>query len=60
MDFTYILHSLVYNKHIQEQTDILTHTKVGGPDLGANVERALEVLIEVGLEGRVEGREGGF
>ena len=60
MDFTYILHLLVYNKHIQEQTDILTHRKVGGPDLGANVERALEVLIEVGLEGRVEGREGGF
>ena len=60
MDFTYILHSLVYSKHIQEQTDILTHRKVGGPDLGANVERALEVLIKVGLEGRLESREGGF
>ena len=50
----------MYNKHIQEQTDILTHRKVGGPDLGANVERALEVLIKVGLEGRLEGREGGL
>ena len=57
MDFTYILHPLVYNKHIQEQTDILTHRKVGGPDFGANVERALEVLIKVGLDGRLEGGE---
>ena len=56
----HILHPLVYNKHIQEQTDKLTHRKVGGPNLGANMERALEVLIEVGLEGRLEGREGGF
>ena len=48
------------DKHIQEQTDILTHRKAGGPALGANMERALEVLIKVGLEGRLEGREGGF
>ena len=60
MEFTYILHPPVYNKHIQEQTDILTHRKFGGPDLGANMERALEVLIKVGLEGRLEGRERGF
>ena len=60
MEFTYILHPPVYKKQIQEQTDILTHRKVGGPDLGANMERALEVLIKVGLEGRLEGRERGF
>ena len=57
MEYTYISHPQVYDKHIQEQTDILTHRKVGGPDLGTNMERALEVLIEVGLEGRLEGRE---
>ena len=47
-------------KHIQEQTNILTHRKVGGPDLCVNMDRALEVLIKVGLEGRLEGREGGL
>ena len=41
MEFTYILHSPVYKKHIQEQTDILTHRKVGRPDLGTNMEKSV-------------------
>ena len=47
------------DKHIQEQPDILTHRKVGRPDLGTNLERVLEGL-KVSLERRLDGREGGF
>ena len=32
-EYTFILHPQVYDKHIQEQTDILTHRKVGRTDL---------------------------
>ena len=38
-----------------------THRKDRGLDLGTKqAKRVLEVLIEVGLEGRLEGRERGF
>ena len=40
----------MYDKHIQVQTGILMHRKVGRLDLGTNMERVLEVLIEVGIK----------